>query len=264
MHKDNVTTTTGFHSIEEKLRSLKDGSVSGYKLYYSKPGPRVKKILAAAKEAGIAATQVEDKKLDEMVSSLSPALRDHRGLVLEIEGQQKKSVNIVDFDAWVKSFEKETCTVVILDRVTDPHNVGAIIRSCDQFGADLVVLPEHKAASKVEENDVIARTSAGASAWVPLAVVNNLVRAVEQLKEKGFWVYGADAGGQTCGQVDFADKSVIVMGSEGSGMAQLLEKQCDTIVSIPTCGKIDSLNVSVAAGVLLFERFRRLQFGGKN
>ena len=199
-----------------------------------------------------------------MVSSLSPALRDHRGLVLEIEGEQKKSVNLVDFDAWVKSFEKETCTVVILDRVTDPHNVGAIIRSCDQFGADLVVLPEHKAASKVEENDVIARTSAGASAWVPLAVVNNLVRAVEQLKEKDFWVYGADAGGQTCGQVDFADKSVIVMGSEGSGMAQLLEKQCDTIVSIPTCGKIDSLNVSVAAGVLLFERFRRLQFGGKN
>ena len=106
MHKDNVTTTTGFHSIEEKLKSLKDSTASGYKLYYSKPGPRVKKIIAAAKEAGIAATQVEDKKLDEMVSSLSPALRDHRGLVLEIEGEQKKSVNIVDFDAWLKILRK--------------------------------------------------------------------------------------------------------------------------------------------------------------
>ena len=125
-------------------------------------------------------------------------------------------------------------------------------------------MPEHKAASKIEDNDVIARSSAGASAWVPVAVVNNLVRAVEQLKAAGFWVYGADAGGETCGKVDFAQKSVIVMGSEGTGMAQLLEKQCDTIVSIPTCGKIDSLNVSVAAGVLLFERFRRLQFGEKN
>ena len=249
---------TGFHSIEEKLRSLKDGTGSGYKLYFSKPGPRVKKILAAAKEAGITAEQTDDKKLDEMVSSLSPALRDHRGVVLEIEGEQKKSVNLVDFDAWLKTADKETCTVVVLDRVTDPHNVGAIIRSCDQFGADLVVLPEHKAANNIEDNDVIARTSAGASAWVPVAVVNNLVRAVEQLKAAGFWVYGADAGGETCGKVDFAAKSVIVMGSEGTGMAQLLEKQCDTIVSIPTCGKIDSLNVSVAAGVLLFERFRRI------
>ena len=251
---------TGFHSIEEKLRSLKEGTASGYKLYYSKPGPRVKKILAAAKEAGITTEQTDDKKLDQMVSSLSQALRDHRGVLLEIEGEEKKSVNIVDFDAWLKTGAKgEKATVVVLDRVTDPHNVGAIIRSCDQFGADLVVLPEHKAASNIEENEVIARTSAGSSAWVPLAIVNNLVRAVEQLKDAGFWVYGADAGGETCGKVDFAQKSVIVMGSEGTGIAQLLEKQCDTIVSIPTCGKIDSLNVSVAAGVLLFERFRRLQ-----
>ncbi|WP_027729036.1 23S rRNA (guanosine(2251)-2'-O)-methyltransferase RlmB [Treponema sp. C6A8] len=251
---------TGFHSIEEKLRSLKEGTASGYKLYYSKPGPRVKKIIAAAKEAGITTEQTDDKKLDQMVSSLSQALRDHRGVLLEIEGEEKKSVNIVDFDAWLKTGAKgEKATVVVLDRVTDPHNVGAIIRSCDQFGADLVVLPEHKAASNIEENEVIARTSAGSSAWVPLAIVNNLVRAVEQLKDAGFWVYGADAGGETCGKVDFAQKSVIVMGSEGTGIAQLLEKQCDTIVSIPTCGKIDSLNVSVAAGVLLFERFRRLQ-----
>jgi 23S rRNA (guanosine2251-2'-O)-methyltransferase len=263
--KGNITLATGFHSIEEKLRSLKEGTASGYKLYYSKPGPRVKKILAAAKEAGITTEQTDDKKLDQMVSSLSQALRDHRGVVLEIEGEEKKSVNIVDFDAWLKTGAKgEKATVVVLDRVTDPHNVGAIIRSCDQFGADLVVLPEHKAASNIEENEVIARTSAGSSAWVPLAIVNNLVRAVEQLKDAGFWVYGADAGGETCGKVDFAQKSVIVMGSEGTGIAQLLEKQCDTIVSIPTCGKIDSLNVSVAAGVLLFERFRRLQLGEKN
>ena len=261
----NITPTTGFHSIEEKIRSLKDGAPSGYKLFYSKPGPRVKKILATAKEAGITAEQTDDKKLDEMVSSLSPALRDHRGIVLCIEGEKQNTVNLIDFDAWIKSEAgKEKATVVILDRVTDPHNVGAIIRSCDQFGADLVVMPEHKAASKIEDNDVIARSSAGASAWVPVAVVNNLVRAVEQLKAAGFWVYGADAGGETCGKVDFAQKSVIVMGSEGTGMAQLLEKQCDTIVSIPTCGKIDSLNVSVAAGVLLFERFRRLQLGEKN
>ena len=108
----------------------------------------------------------------------------------------------------------------VLDKITDPHNVGAIIRSCDQFGVSLVLIPEHKSSNNIEDNDVIARSSAGASAWVPVSIVNNLVRAVEKLKEAGFWVYGADAGGQTC-------------------------------------GKIDSLNVSVATGVLLYEIFRR-------
>lgn len=254
----HIMLATGFHSIEEKIRSLKDSKASGYKIYYSKPGPRIKKILAAAKEAEIPSFQLTDSELDKMAAGLPEALRDHRGIILEISGEEKKSANIVNFDDWLKTFNKEKSTVVILDRVTDPHNVGAIIRSCDQFGADLVILPEHKAANKIEDNDVIARSSAGSSAWVPLAVVNNLVRAVESLKKAGFWVYGADMGGETCGKVDFADKSALVMGSEGSGIARLLEEQCDTIISIPTCGKIDSLNVSVAAGVLLFERFRRL------
>ncbi len=251
---------TGFHSIEEKLRAAKgkgsDSAVSGLKLFYSKPGPRVKKILAVAKEAGVSAVQVEDSKLDEMVSSLDETLRDHRGIVMKLSGGQKKSANLVDFDSWVKMHSAEDagrCTVVILDSITDPHNVGAIIRSCDQFGASLVVIPEHNSASDIAGNEVIGRTSAGASAWVPVAIVNNLVRVAEQLKEAGFWLYGADAGGENCVKVDFASKAVIVMGSEGTGISQLLEKQCDTIVSIPTCGKIDSLNVSVAAGVLLYE-----------
>ena len=254
---------TGFHSIEEKLRAAKgkgsDAAASGLKLFYSKPGPRVKKILAAAKEAGIPAVQTDDKKLDEMVSGLDETLRDHRGIVMEIAGGQKKAANLVDFDSWVKTHSGDSgendsrTTVVILDSITDPHNVGAIIRSCDQFGASLVVIPEHNSASDIAGNEVIGRTSAGASAWVPVTIVNNLVRAAEQLKQVGFWIYGADAGGENCRKIDFAKKSVIIMGSEGTGIAQLLEKQCDTIVSIPTCGKIDSLNVSVAAGVLLYE-----------
>ena len=282
---------TGFHSIEEKLRAAKGkgsdkgnsaAAVSGLKLFYSKPGPRVKKILAAAKEAGISAVQTDDKKLDEMVGSLDESLRDHRGIVMEIKGGQKQAGNIVDFDAWVKTHSGDSAgdaaagdkaaaagdastaaitnshtTVVILDSITDPHNVGAILRSCDQFGVSLVVIPEHNSASDITGNEVIGRTSAGASAWVPVAIVNNLVRAAEQLKAAGFWIYGADAGGQNCCQIDFPAKSALIMGSEGTGISQLLEKQCDTIVSIPTCGKIDSLNVSVAAGVLLYELFAR-------
>ena len=276
---------TGFHSIEEKVRAAAKNSKgsagsseksAGLKLYFSKPGPRVKKILAAAKEAGIAAVQTEDSKLDQLVSGLDESLRDHRGIVMEIKDGQTKAANLVDFDAWVKTHSGEGSgkagsaeaigstgstvsrqTVVILDSITDPHNVGAILRSCDQFGASLVIIPEHNSASDIAGNEVIGRTSAGASAWVPVAIVNNLVRAAEQLKQAGFWIFGADAGGQNCCQIDFPAKSALIMGSEGTGIAALLEKQCDAIVSIPTCGKIDSLNVSVAAGVLLYELFAR-------
>ena len=254
---------TGFHAIEEQVLSIKDKNSSPkLKIFYSKPGPRIKKILEAAKKAGITSTQVDDNKLNQLVEELPQALQDHRGIVLCMEGEQKQPANLVDLDAWIKQYSAgnqgdQPVTVVVLDRVTDPHNVGAILRSCDQFGANLVIIPEHNSANDISGNEVIARTSAGASAWVPVAIVNNLVRTVEKLKAAGFWIYGADAGGETCGRIDFAQKAAIIMGSEGTGIAQLLEKQCDSIVSIPTCGKIDSLNVSVAAGVLLYELYRR-------
>lgn len=248
---------TGFHSIEEKVRAGKNQS--NLKIFYSKAGPRVKKIVEAAEKTGIKVLQVENAKLDEMVSGLDETLRDHRGIVMKIENTSANASNLINFDTWIKSVgsEEKRLTVVVLDKVTDPHNVGAILRSCDQFGASLVVIPEHNSASDIAGNEVIGRTSAGASAWVPVAIVNNLVRAVEQLKEAGFWIYGADAGGETLGKIDFPEKTCVIMGSEGTGIAQLLEKKCDTIVSIPTGGKIDSLNVSVAAGVLLYELYRR-------
>lgn len=262
---------TGFHAIEEKVLSFAKAKERGSKetpqmeIFYSKPGPRVKKILSAAKECGIGCSQVDDKSLDGKVTELPEALRDHRGIVMVVAGEKTAAVNLVNLDDWIK----ENCvdkadeegnkplTVMILDRVTDPHNVGAIIRSCDQFGASLVIIPSHNSANDIEGNEVIARTSAGSSAWVPVAIVNNLVRAAEQLKEAGFWVYGADAGGLTLGKIDFPARTCLIMGSEGTGLSQLLEKKCDEIVSIPTCGKIDSLNVSVAAGVLLYEVYRR-------
>ena len=249
---------TGFHAIEEFIHAA--NGLSGAKIYYSKPGPRVKKILSMANDAGVESVQVENKQLDEMAASLAEELRDHRGIILEVSGQEQKKTAQVDFDSWIKLHSEKSeaiCTVVVLDKITDPHNVGAILRSCDQFGASLVIMPEHNSANDISQNDVIARTSAGASAWVPFCVVNNLVRAVQQLKEAGFWVFGADAGGTNCGKLDFPQKTVLIMGSEGKGISPLLEQQCDSIVSIPTCGKIDSLNVSVAAGVLLYELYRR-------
>ena len=244
--------------IKEKEKTQKISPlVKDCKIFFDKTGPRVKKILESAKKAGITCEKTDEAALDQMVKGLPEVLQDHRGIVMTLSGEEKTRAP-VDFDSWLKQAgQKNKLTVVILDKVTDPHNVGAIIRSCDQFGTDLVILPEYNSVSNIFENEVIGRTSAGASAWVPVSIVNNLVRITEQLKEAGFWIYGADAGGETCGKIDFADKSVIIMGSEGSGISPLLEKQCDSIVSIPTCGKIDSLNVSVAAGVLLYELYRR-------
>lgn len=245
---------TGFHAIEEKVLSLAKvkSNPKDYQVFYSKAGPRVKKIIEEAKKNGVTVTQCDDKTLDEKVSELDETLQDHRGIILEIWGDSGKQKNLVDFDEWLKvNGGSEKSTVVILDRVTDPHNVGAIIRSCDQFGAGLVILPENNASTDIG-SEVISRSSAGASAWVPVSIVTNLVRTVEKLKDAGYWIYGADAGGENLTQIKFPAKTVLVMGSEGSGMSHLLEEKCDSIVSIPTCGKIDSLNVSVAAGVLLY------------
>ena len=255
---------TGFHSIEEKVRAAqKQHNISDFKIYYAKPGPRVKKIIAQAKDIGIQVFETDEKKLDEYVQNLDKSLQDHRGIVMIFDEDSRNSSNLVDFDSWVlqnsqnDAYENERKTVVILDKVTDPHNVGAILRSCDQFGVSLVILPEHNSANDICNNEVIGRTSAGASVWVPVSIVNNLVRAAEKLKNAGFWIYGADAGGETLGKISFPKKTCLIMGSEGSGISNLLQQKCDSIVSIPTCGKIDSLNVSVAAGVLLYELFAR-------
>ena len=241
---------TGFHSIEEKVKAVSVNQNSqGVHIYFSKQGPRVKKILAEAGKAHILFEQVDDKKLNQLVSSLEEPLRDHRGIVMTVElsKDDAKTSNIVDFDQILRIFpnQKGRQTVVVLDCITDPHNIGAIIRSCDHSVSDIA------------GNEVIGRTSAGSSAWVPLSVVNNLVRAVERLKDSGFWIYGADAGGESLGKIEFPEKTCIIMGSEGTGISQLLAKKCDSIVSIPTCGKIDSLNVSVAAGIFLYELYRR-------
>ncbi|MBQ9238589.1 MAG: 23S rRNA (guanosine(2251)-2'-O)-methyltransferase RlmB [Treponema sp.] len=249
---------TGFHAIEERVihaAKSPDGT-KGLRILYSAPGPRVKKIVAQAQRVGIICTLVASAELDARTKNLPSSVRDHRGIVLLISRTSGQQGNVTAFDEWILTQQDSSAraTVLVLDSVTDPYNVGAIIRSADQFGASLVVMPEARSVRNVAQNEVVARASAGASAWVPLAVVPNLVRAVASLKEVGFWIYGADACGTPVPNVDFAEKTVIVLGSEGNGIAKLLAAQCDMLISIPTRGTVDSLNVSVAAGVLLYAR----------
>jgi len=160
---------TGFHAIEEELRAIEKKEtgkpaekIAGLKIIYAKPGPRVKKILATATALGIPSSETDMDAIDRMVSSLPVTARDHRGIVLVMENAEQAAP--LRMDECVKELAlKEKALVLILDSITDPQNVGAIIRSADQFGVDLVVLPEHRGATDFE---VISRTSAGAASWV--------------------------------------------------------------------------------------------------
>ena len=255
-----MRVVTGFHAIEEELRSLEEkakgsgrAALEGISIRHDKPGPRVKKILAEAARIGVPATAASDAELDRLAAALPEQARDHRGIVMLMA--REEAVAPLRLDEAVRALAgRETALVVILDSITDPHNVGAVIRSADQFGVDLVVLPERRGAT---DFGVIGRTSAGASAWVPCALTANLVRAAELLKEAGFWIYAADAGGKPAHETTLAGKVALVMGSEGDGVSRLLKERCDGVISIPTRGRLDSLNVSVAAGILLYETRRQ-------
>src|ERR1700720_1372897 len=145
--------------------------------------------------------------------------------------------------------------LVVLDGVEDPHNLGAIVRTAHAAGAGAVIIPERRAAGVT---DVVAKAAAGALEYLPITRVTNINRALEELKEKGYWIYGLDErGAETYDQADYAAPTAFVLGGEGKGLHEQVRKHCDVLVRIPMAGKIASLNVSVAAGVVLFEWKRR-------
>ena len=192
-----------------------------------------------------------------MTAPLPEYLQNHRGIIL-IDARPQEQAPKLSADALLAALaSREKAFVVVLDSITDPHNTGAIIRSADQFAVDAVVLPERRSAGDFQ---TVSKISAGAAAWVPLLYTANLVRTVEELKRNGFWVFGADAQGDPLPHTKFPDKTVLIMGSEGSGISRLLKASCDSFTAIPTSGKLDSLNVSVAAGILMYE-VRRQQNG---
>ena len=210
---------TGFHAIEEKVRSAcETGKIDGLSLCYSKIGPRVKKILDVAKTAGIPVSQCDNKMLDSLVKNLPEVARDHRGIVLCAEGSSDTGSNEVNFDTWIAqaALSEENSTILVLDSITDPHNVGAILRSCDQFGVNLAIMPNRNSVNNVNDNEIIARSSAGASSYVPYCVAKNLNRAVQKIKEAGFWVYGADAGGMSVQKLSFPPISWAVKALESA------------------------------------------------
>ncbi len=239
----------GFHAIEEALKKAGMGST----LYLQRGGgDKLASLENKARATGkVAVKKLSKAELDRMLPDA-----DLRGALLDIGGARRGASRIteVSIDSFCSSLkEGQSAVVLILDGITDPHNLGAILRSSDQFGVDLVVVPERRS---VQANETVVKVSSGAAQYVNIAVVTNLSREIELLKKNGFWIYGADMAGEESYSIEFPERTAIVMGSEGSGMSSLVRKNCDHIISIPMRGHIDSLNVSVAAGILLYE-YRR-------
>lgn len=152
---------------------------------------------------------------------------------------------------------RQSRLLVVLDGVEDPHNLGAIVRTANAAGAGGVVIPERRATGLTE---TVAKAAAGALEYVPIARVSNINRALEDLKKLGYWIYGLDERGtEDYHRVDYSLPTAIVLGGEGKGLHQLVEKNCDMLLRIPMAGQIPSLNVSVAAGIVLFDWKRRKQ-----
>jgi 23S rRNA (guanosine2251-2'-O)-methyltransferase len=236
----------GFHSIEEALsRGVGSGT-----LLLSRTNARIKVLRALAEKKGVPVSEVEDAELSRMCGSES-----HRGALLVLErlsSSQKSSLR-----NQVKGIVSETALVLALDGITDPQNLGAILRSADQFRADLVIIPSRRSA---QETQTVSKISSGANEYISLVVVPNIPTALDLLKENGFWIFGADMDGKPGHSLDMKGKVCIVMGSEGEGMHRLVREKCDFLVSIPAAGHVDSFNVSVAAGILLYESRRQQGF----
>jgi 23S rRNA (guanosine2251-2'-O)-methyltransferase len=176
----------------------------------------------------------------------------HQGVVAVTSAKQYN-----DLDDVLESKRRKYSLVVVLDGVEDPHNLGAILRTADAAGADGVVIPERRAAGVTP---IAAKVSAGASAHLPIAKVTNIARTLEDLKERNIWTVGLDErASQSYDQVDYKMDCAIVLGGEGRGLHDLVRKKCDFLVSIPMLGQVPSLNVSVAAGVVLYEVVRQRQ-----
>jgi len=234
----------GIHAVKEALEAGR--ALERVVIARGKGGDRVQEIVDLARSRKVAVRFEERAQLDRLAGN-----DRHQG-VIALAGVKRLETleELIEATAG-----QESRLVVLLDGVEDPHNLGAVIRSSLAAGADGVVIPERRAAGLTE---VVSRASAGALEHLSVARVGNLVRAMEELKEAGYWLVGLDERAEkSYTDVDFTGAVGIVMGGEGKGLHELTRKRCDFLVSIPTTGPVRSLNVSVAAGVVLFEAVRQ-------
>lgn len=208
------------------------------------------KIIGMARDKKIIIQNVERKKLDLMSSTNS-----HQGVIAIASAYRYKTIDDIFENA---KEHNEDPFVVVLDEITDPHNLGSIIRTAECAGAHGVIIPKRRSAGVTS---VVSKTSAGALEYIPVAKVSNISYAIDELKNRGVWIYGADAKGEE----NYFEKKLtgpvaLVIGSEGKGISRLVKEKCDFLISIPMKGNINSLNASVAASLIMYEVLRQREY----
>jgi 23S rRNA (guanosine2251-2'-O)-methyltransferase len=239
---------TGIHAVREALEAGR--AFDRIVIARGRQDTRVEEIVQLARGRNVSVRFEDRSQIDRLAES-----KDHQGIVALVAARAAATLDDILAAANAGTGRGEKGLIVLLDGVEDPHNLGAIIRTALAAGAHGVVIPERRAAGLT---DTVSRASAGALAHLPVAKVTNLARAMEELKEAGYWLVGLDEqANQNYTQVDFTSPVGIVLGGEGQGLHDLTRKRCDYVVSLPTGGPVKSLNVSVAAGVVLFEVLRQ-------
>lgn len=236
----------GLHAAEAVL-SRDPTRVLRATLLRGRDDARIEEIEARCAESGIAVTRVAREELDRATGGAR-----HQGVVLDV--RPAEAGNEADLRDLVQA-ATGGLMLLVLDGVTDPHNLGACLRSADAAGVNAVVAPRDRAAGL---NPVVRKVASGAAETVPFIQVTNLARTLRWLKEQGVWIVGtAGDGADSLWNADLTGPTAVVMGSEGAGMRRLTRDLCDTVVHLPMAGTVSSLNVSVATGVVLFEALRQ-------
>ena len=237
----------GVHAVEALLRHHPK-RVKQLWLAAGRQDPRVQVLVDLAGQQRIAVGQKDRRELDEWAEGV------HQGVVAEVSPSQVWGENMLD-----ELLDRATTPplLLVLDGVTDPHNLGACMRTADAAGAHAVIVPKDKSATL---NATVRKVACGAAEVIPLVAVTNLARTLEKLQQRGLWIVGtAGEAEQELYQQDMTGPIVLVMGAEGKGMRRLTREHCDYLVKLPMAGSVSSLNVSVATGVCLFEAVRQRQ-----
>ena len=244
MSNETQDKIEGRNPVMEALRAGRE--IDKILVKKGKPEGSVIPIIKKAKALGIVVQEVEKQKLDSISES-----DNHQGVIAYAAVHEYATVA----DILNRAKEKgEAPFVLICDKITDPHNLGSILRTANCVGAHGIIIPKR---NSVGLNSTVAKTSAGAMEYTPVAKVTNIARTIDELKEQGIWIAGAQMDGEEMYKANLTGSTGIVIGSEGEGISRLVSEKCDFHVSIPMCGEINSLNASVAASVLMYEVLRQ-------
>jgi 23S rRNA (guanosine2251-2'-O)-methyltransferase len=234
----STRTLHGFHAVTARLKQRPE-SVRALYVSEERHGPRMRDITARAETAKCPVHVVDADRLRQLAGTAQ-----HQGVVAIVDAATQQ----LTLDEVLET-ATDPPLLLVLDGVTDPHNLGACLRSADAFGAHAVIVPKDRA---VGVNATVAKAASGAADTVAVVTVTNLARTLRDLKERGVWILGADAGGESLFDADLTGPVAWVLGAEGSGLRRLTREACDRIVGIPIAGTVESLNVAVAAGICLY------------